>query len=68
MGRDVLLQFNPEGADYFDADYETVRRVFKQLVREGWLKPDVNDRRKLWLVKHNEWGETHKKFVASSGP
>ena len=46
-------------ADYFDADYETVRRVFKQLVR-GWLKPDVNDRRKLWLVKHNEWGETHK--------
>jgi len=47
-------------ADYFDADYETVRRVFKQLIKEGWLRRDEIKRNHFWLVKHNEWEDSHK--------
>jgi hypothetical protein len=47
-------------AVYFDADYETVRRIIKQLVIEGWLKRDPQDIRKLWWVDHTEWVKTHE--------
>jgi hypothetical protein len=49
-------------ADYFDADYETVRRVFKQLVRTGWLKPATNaagKRSGYFWVSHDEWEKSN---------
>jgi hypothetical protein len=45
-------------AQYFDADYETVRRVFKQLVKTGWLKHGETARNYLW-VGHAAWERSH---------
>jgi len=46
-------------SEYFDADYETVRRVFKQLTKAGWLRTATGGRRAYFWVNHDEWVKTH---------
>jgi hypothetical protein len=43
-------------AKYFDANYETVRRIIHQLVKEGWLKEKPDG---WWWVGHKDWVKTH---------
>jgi hypothetical protein len=48
-------------ATYFDADYETVRRIFKQLVKEGWLhigRSPSGGRAYFW-IDHTTWAAEH---------
>jgi hypothetical protein len=42
---------------FFEADYETTRRVFANLRKMGWLKLD--DSGKLWYVPHDAWAQEH---------
>jgi hypothetical protein len=58
-GQTSFFSSKKKVADYFDADYETVRRIFKQLVKEGWLKPAGNNGNKFWFVSHDDWAEEH---------
>jgi hypothetical protein len=45
-------------AAYFDADYETTRRVFKVLVKEGWLELlDVNGMPQYQWISHQTWAD-----------
>jgi hypothetical protein len=39
-------------AVFFDTDYESTRRVFKNLTKMGWLKYD-RDGRKYWYIPHD---------------
>src|SRR4029077_4500811 len=45
-------------AAFFDADYETTRRVFANLTKIGWLRYD-RDGRKYWYVPHDYWEQEH---------
>jgi len=57
-GKNTFFSSIEKVAEYFNADYETVRRVFKQLVKAGWLKRAPNTRKYFW-VDHDEWVKTH---------
>jgi hypothetical protein len=58
-GKNSFFSSIEKVATYYDADYETVRRIFKQLRNEGWLKPDAADARKLWWVSHDDWAKVN---------
>lgn len=45
-------------ANYFEADYETTRRVFKMLVKEGWLELiDVKGMPQYQYISHQTWAD-----------
>ncbi|MGB7729917.1 MAG: hypothetical protein WBL50_17940 [Candidatus Acidiferrum sp.] len=58
-GENAFFSSIEKVAAYFDANYETVRRVFKQLVRDGWLIPVSGENRRYKWVHHNEWAKAH---------
>ena len=52
---------------FFESDYETTRRVFKNLTKMGWLRYD-HDGRKYWYVSHDAWmaanpGKCQERFL-----
>jgi len=60
-GKNSFFSSIEKVATYFDADYETVRRIFKHLAKEGWLRAVLSStgRKAYFWVDHETWAATH---------
>jgi len=46
-------------AAYFGSSYSVIHRVFKKLVKKGWLTYDKKNRH-YWYVSHADWSRKHQ--------
>jgi hypothetical protein len=56
-GKDPFFASIRQVSKYFDSDYETQRRVFVGMRKQGWLTLDVEGRH--LYVSHAAWAERH---------
>jgi len=61
-GRTAFFASIKSVAAYFEADYETARRVFANLVKMGWLRREFDpkhQRNQFWYINHEDWAAKH---------